>query len=167
MLATYDLDRGFALMRLLDAPPDVVFEAWTDPAYLYWFFNPGFTPEAPTTVDLRVGGQWRQQMIVNADTRYITGGVYREIVPNQKLVFTWGAVGGWPELDLARLDDGLLATVTLTPIGNKTEMEFRLQLPDHMTEDAAREWLGSYMQTGWGETIDRLVARLAAERATV
>ena len=60
MSATYDCYRDLALTRMLDAPPDVVFEAWTDPAYLHWFFNPGFTPEVPTTVDLRVGGQWMQ-----------------------------------------------------------------------------------------------------------
>lgn len=165
MSATYDCYRDLALTRMLDAPPDVVFEAWTDPAYLHWFFNPGFTPEVPTTVDLRVGGQWRQHMIVNADNRYITGGIYREIVPNRKLVFTWGAVGGWPELDLARLDDGLLATLTFTPVGNKTEMGFRLQFPDHLTEQQVEEW-ASNMQNGWGMTVDRLVAKLAAERAT-
>ena len=48
------------------------------------------------------------------DTTYFTGGVYREIVPDEKLVFAWGATDGWPQLDLERLDDSPLVTVTLS-----------------------------------------------------
>ena len=38
-------------------------------------------------------------MVISESTDYITGGVYREIVADEKLVFSWGASGGWPELD--------------------------------------------------------------------
>ena len=55
-MATYNLERGFTLTRMLDAPPDVVWQAWTEPQYLDWFFNPDTTPTRPTSVDLRVGG---------------------------------------------------------------------------------------------------------------
>ena len=43
------------------------------------------TARKPITVDLRVGGAWRQQMVINAETQYFTGGVYREIVPNERV----------------------------------------------------------------------------------
>ena len=36
---------------------------------------------------MRVGGAWRQQMIIDESTAYVTSGVYREIVPDEKLVF--------------------------------------------------------------------------------
>lgn len=74
-------------------------------------------------------------MKIDAATQYMTGGVYREIVPNEKVVFSSGAVGGWPALDLERLDDGPLVTVQLTPVGRQTEMVVHLQLPDHLSDE--------------------------------
>ncbi|MFY8031154.1 MAG: SRPBCC family protein, partial [Devosia sp.] len=60
MDATYRLERGITLTRLFDAPPDVVFDAWTRPEALGWFFNPDNPTDIPAEVDLRVGGEWRQ-----------------------------------------------------------------------------------------------------------
>lgn len=159
MAPTYLRDRGISLTRLLDAPPEMVWQAWTDPAYLVWFFNPGMTPTEETTVDLRVGGAWRQHMVVNQETQYMTGGIYREIEPPKRLVFEWGARSGWPEHDA---DLALLATVELTPIGqDKTRMDFRLQLPDQLSDEETKTWLDMGIDQGWGMTIDRLVAQLA------
>ena len=158
-MATFKLGRGFIIKRVFEAPQDVVFQAWTDPEFLGWFFNPDAVADEPTVVDLRVGGQWRQKMMVDAEEEYFTGGVYREIVPHERLVFNWGAVGGWPGLDLNNLDDSPLVTLVLTPAGQRTEMSFRLQLPDHMTEARLREWMESGMIDGWTQTIDRLVTR--------
>ncbi|HTM77320.1 MAG TPA: SRPBCC domain-containing protein [Devosia sp.] len=163
MQASYALKRGFALKRIFDAPPDVVFRAWTDPTFLGWFFNPGMEHDVPISVDLRVGGQWRQQMVENADKQYFTGGVYREIVPGEKLVFSFGAVGGWPPIDLDNLDAGPLVTLRFKPAGAGTEMELLVQLPDHLSEQQTREWMTSGMVDGWGQTIDRLVAVYARQ----
>ena len=52
-------------------------------------------------------------MVIDRSTVYFTGGVYREIVPDEKLVFAWGATDGWPKLDPDRLDDSPQVTVTL------------------------------------------------------
>ena len=104
----------FTLTWTLDAPPADVFQAWTDPDHLDWFYNDGYpVPAEPIELDLRVGGVWRQFMVVDDDTAYYTGGLYREIVPDEKLVFSWGAAGGWPELDPGRLDASPLVTVTM------------------------------------------------------
>ena len=110
-----------------------------------------------TSVDLRVGGQWRQQMIIDGTTRYITGGIYREIVPNEKLVFSFGAIGGWPELNTDRLEDSLITTVTFTPNTAGTEMTLTMQMPDHMATPEALSMFNNQMRAGWGMTIDRLV----------
>ena len=166
MAATYELGRGFTLKRLLNAPPDLVFQAWTDPRYLDWYFNPGMPVTEPVEVDFRVGGQWRQQMVIDAERQFITGGVYREIVPNKKLVFSMGAVGGWPELDLDKLDEGPIVTLLFNPVGARTEMVLHLQLPDHLSEEKVSEWFATGMVDGWNMTIDRLVARYAAAGET-
>ena len=57
-------------------------------------------------------------MVIDESTAYTTGGVYREIVPGEKLVFSWGATDGWPELDPERLDESPLVTVRL-PSGRR------------------------------------------------
>ena len=103
----------FTLTWTLDASPADVFEAWTDPDQLEWYYNDHQPiPTEPIELDLRVGGAWRQLMVINRSTIYMTGGVYREIVPDEKLVLAWGATGGWPELDPDRLDDSPQVTVT-------------------------------------------------------
>ena len=57
MATTNAVERGFTLRRVLNAPRDLVFQAWTDPAHLLWFFNPSMPlPSEPIVVDLRVGG---------------------------------------------------------------------------------------------------------------
>jgi uncharacterized protein YndB with AHSA1/START domain len=133
------MTRDFTLTWMLDARPAEVFRAWTDPGHLHWFYNDDNpVPPEPIEVDLRVGGAWRQLMVINESTAYVTGGVYREIVPDEKLVFAWGATGGWPELDPERLDDNPLVTVRLAEVGERTEMNVRVELPESLSEERRR-----------------------------
>ena len=90
-------------------------------------------PAEPIELDLRVGGVWRQQMVISESTAYPTGGVYREIVRDEKLVFSWGAEGGWPELDPTRPEDSPLVTVLLAQDGARTAMTVTVELPANMT----------------------------------
>src|SRR5262249_29388933 len=121
MTTTGTARRDFTLEWTLDAPRADVFRAWTDPDHLGWYYNDHQPiPEGPIEPDLRVGGVWRQTMVIDEETRFVTGGVYREIVPDEKLVFAWGATDGWPKLDLDRLDDGPQVTVTLKQSGGRT-----------------------------------------------
>jgi hypothetical protein len=71
----------FTLTWTLDAPPADVFRAWTDPEQLGWYYNPEYpVPAEPIELDLEFGGVWRQYMVIDDETAYFTGGVYREIV---------------------------------------------------------------------------------------
>lgn len=162
MVATNAVERGFTLRRILNAPRDLVFQAWTDPAHLQWFFNPSMPlPSEPIDVDLRVGGAWRVKMVMNEKLQYFTGGIYREIVPGEKLVFTWGAVDGWPQVDSDHPDDCPVVTLTLNELGEKTEMIFQVALSEQMSDERVREWLATGMREGWSDTIDRLVTTFA------
>jgi uncharacterized protein YndB with AHSA1/START domain len=158
---TESTPREFTLSWALDAPAAQVFRAWTDPEHLQWYYNDHQPiPSDPIEVDLRVGGVWRQRMVINEETDFVTGGVYREIVRDEKLVFNWGAADGWPELDLERPDESPLVTVSLTEVGGRTEMTVRVQLPEGISEARAREWLSRGIRDGWRDTVDRLAARL-------
>jgi uncharacterized protein YndB with AHSA1/START domain len=157
------LERSFTLVRTLDAPPAMVFAAWTEADELYWYFSPVKPPTDAIEVDLRVGGAWRQQMIVAEDEEYVTGGIFVEIVPHSHLVFRWGAVGGWPSIDPERPEEAPLVTIDFNEVDGRTEMVFRLDLPAHFTDERVRNWFEAGIQRGWTDTIDRVVAKFATD----
>ena len=167
MNAVTTTQREFTVVRLLDAPRELVFRAWTDAAELdQWFPNPGMTVSSavPTTVDLRVGGTWRLLMVENEEKSYLTGGVYREIVAPTRLVFAWGAVDGWPALDADRLDEAPVVTISLSDVDGRTEMILHVRLAHHLTEREVRDWLALGIRKGWNVTLDRLLGQLAVAR---
>jgi uncharacterized protein YndB with AHSA1/START domain len=88
------------ITRTFTAPRERVFKAWTDPQELkkWWAAGPGYTTPI-AEVDLRVGGRYRLAMKPpDADAVYIVGGVYREVRPPERLVYTWAWEGsGAPE----------------------------------------------------------------------
>jgi uncharacterized protein YndB with AHSA1/START domain len=147
----------------LEATPAEVFQAWTDPDQLEWFYNDSQPiPDDPIELDLRVGGVWRQRMVINESTDYVTGGVYREIVPDEKLVFAWGATDGWPELDPERLDESPLVTVSLSEVGGRTQMTLCMELPANLSPEQVEEWFSLGIRDGWRTTVDRLATRFGA-----
>jgi uncharacterized protein YndB with AHSA1/START domain len=158
--------REFTLTYTLESPASEVFRAWTDPEHLDWFYNDAQPrPVQPTEVDLRVGGAWRQYMVVDEDISYFTGGIYREIEPGKKLVFSWGAVGGWPDIDPDRLDDGPLVTVTLKESEGRTRMTVHVELPATFVGGDNPPRFLDHVEAGMRDTIDRLAADLARQPA--
>ena len=150
--------RDFTLSWTLDATPAEVFRAWTDPDHLGWYYNDHQPiPGEPIELDLRVGGTWRQRMVISPETEFVTGGVYREIVPDERLVFTWGAVDGWPKIDPDGLDESPRVTVTLVPVDDgQTEMSVHVELPASLSEEQVQEWWSLGVKNGWRDTVDRL-----------
>ena len=91
MIPTTAAGTRLVIERVLPADRETVFRCWTDPVHLARWFGP--TPDHSTpiaVIDLRVGGRYRIGMSkgIEAET-HIVGGVYREISPPAKLVFTW------------------------------------------------------------------------------
>ena len=152
--------REFTLTWTLDAPRAQVFRAWTDPDHLHWYYNDQQPiPDEPIEVDLRVGGAWRQHMVIDESTAYVTGGVYREIVPEERLVFAWGATDGWPKLDPESLDESPTVTVTFDQVEGRTELTVHVELPANLPDDGVPGWW-SMVEGGWRETVDRLASEL-------
>lgn len=82
------------LKRTLAAPREKVFKAWTDAAEIKKWFAPGPMQTPIAEIDLRVGGKYRIVMKdLSKDVLYVRTGVYREIRPPEKLVFTWTSEG--------------------------------------------------------------------------
>ena len=80
-----------ALEREFSAPPETVFQCWTDGEHLVRWFAP--TPEHETKyaeVDPREGGKYRIGILDRGTGKiHIVSGVFREVVPGKRLVFTW------------------------------------------------------------------------------
>ena len=161
MTNTEQKQREFTLTWTMDATPGEVFQAWTDPDHLDWYYNPDQPiPTEPIELDLRVGGVWRQRMVVDEKTTYITGGVYREIVPDERLVFSWGATDGWPVLDPDGLEHSPLVTVTLSAVDGYTELTVHVELPASFAESVPVQWF-DHIEPGWRDTVDRLATALS------
>jgi uncharacterized protein YndB with AHSA1/START domain len=101
------------LSRVFDAPRERVFRAWTEPALLEkWWGPPGFScPLAQ--VDLRTGGRYRLGMQPPDGDVFYLGGVFREIRPPERLVYTWQWEGDPGET---------LVTVEFRDLGARTEV---------------------------------------------
>ena len=138
------------ITRVFNAPRALVFKAWTDPAQLARWWGPHDYPATSISMDVRPGGRWRHRLM-SPDTgnELWLGGVFREIVPPERLVFTFA----WEEDGERGLET--LVTVTFAERSGKTTMTFR-QAP--FRSDAQREGHGY----GWNSTFDRLVDHLAA-----
>ncbi|MGH7233719.1 MAG: SRPBCC family protein [Nitrospiraceae bacterium] len=115
-------DTTLRLTRTFAAPREKVFQAWTDAEALKRWFAPADDFSTPLVeVDLRVGGKYRIQMKAPDGAVHTVAGVYREITPPEKLVFTWDWEGDKSCGGLA-LDQNTEVTVEFLDRGRETEI---------------------------------------------
>jgi len=142
-------DTTLRITRTFAAPRERVFQAWTDPAALKeWWAPPGYaTPAAE--VDLRVGGRYRIGMKEEPDGPlfYLTG-VFREVRPPEKLVYTWRWENEQSET---------LVTIEFRDRGAATEVALLHEVFQTGQERDAHE-------KGWTGALDKLVAFLTGRR---
>ena len=79
------------IKRRFNASVEQVYAAWTDAAQMKRWFAPGAMTVPEAEADARVGGRYRVRMSEGGSDGpfHTAGGVYREVLPNQRLVFTW------------------------------------------------------------------------------
>jgi uncharacterized protein YndB with AHSA1/START domain len=145
--------REVVITRVFEAPRGLVFKAWIDPEHMARWWGPkGFTNPI-CELDARVGGAWRIVMRSPAGIEYPCGGVYREILEPERLVFTNIATDneGNPVLDG-------LTTVIFAEHGGKTKLTLQTRavaLVAHATAYLAG------MEAGWTQSLERLAEELA------
>ena len=138
---------SLTLTRRFSAAPEKVYAAWADPQRLVQWFGPGSVEEGSVKadIDLRIGGRYRISFNANGNYNEV-GGVYREVVPNQKLVFSW-AWHSTPERES-------LVTVSIRPEGGGTLLVFNhAQFVDEKARDNH--------QRGWTDLLGKLESYLA------
>lgn len=85
------LDREVVLARVIAAPRELVFKAWTDPKHISNWFGPKGFVTTTHEMDVRVGGMWRFEMKAPDGTVYPNRVVFLEIKEPELLVFDHGS----------------------------------------------------------------------------
>ena len=138
-------ERVLVITRVFDAPRELIWKLWTDPAHAkHWMGPRGFTA-THFEQDPRPGGAWRGCLRQDDDSRELwQGGVFREIVEAERLVYTFA----WDREDGSRGHETLV-TITFAEFSGKTRMTF------HQAEfDSVGQCDGH--RGGWSSSFDRL-----------
>src|SRR6266851_8212353 len=149
-------DREIAMTRVFDAPRRLVFDAFTKPELVkQWLLGPPGWTMPVCEIDLRVGGKYRY-VWRHADGREMgMGGVYKEIVPHERILST--------ELfDEAWYPGESLITSTLVEQGGKTTLTTTIL---YVSREARDGVLKSGMESGVAVSYDRLEELLASQPA--
>ena len=119
-------DATLIITRMLNATPERAFRAWTSAEHIQQWMRPEPGMVVPrASMDLRVGGKFRIQM-KKPDGEYFTAaGVFREVKPPERLVYTWDWEKDCSEEDFGELEGKpTLITVEFLKRGERTEMVF-------------------------------------------
>jgi uncharacterized protein YndB with AHSA1/START domain len=158
--ATRTPEGDLVITRIFNAARALVWKAWTDPAQFRRWWGPAIYSAPVAEMDVRAGGRYRWCMRSPEGEEYWTAGVFCEVVPPDRLVYTdgfadaegnivpashYGMEGEWPE--------ELLVTVTLEDLGDRTRMVLRhAGIPSGQWNDLTAQ--------GWNESLDKLAAAL-------
>ena len=133
---------SLTLTRTYPVAPEKVWRAWTDPQALKKWFGPGDEPVSLAELDVRVGGRFHIVFGGPDGRANDVRGVYREVVPNSRLVFTWTWPNSTPERES-------LVTVQMRAAGNGTDFVLsHEQLFDERVRDDHKQ--------GWSTALDKL-----------
>lgn len=146
-------DRELIITRVFNAPRELVFQAWTDPNHIAQWWGPkGFTTRV-TEMDLRPGGQWCYVMISPDGTEYPAKGVFREIVPPERIVTSDEFGEGIEKVLDIDLPQGMVVTVVFEDLAGQTRVTIHIV---HETADDRRKHEEMGVVAGWNSSLDCL-----------
>ena len=146
---TLPTDEQILITREFDAPPRLVFRAWTTPELLrrWWHAKRGEVTVAE--IDLRVGGRWRSAMVTEDGVEVVFHGEFREIVPDERIVST-EVYEGVPDAEAG----AVVNTITFEDVGGgRTLLTNLVQAPSREVRDAI---IASGMEAGLQDALDLL-----------
>lgn len=130
LTVTTTTDRDIVVTRRFDAPRELVFEAWTDPAHVRRWWGPPGSTMVVCEADVRPGGSWRR-VTMDADGGEVPfKGVYQDVSPPERLVYT-------EIYDVAPYNAGEPATnvVTFSEEGGRTLVTVTTTFPTQQVRD--------------------------------
>jgi uncharacterized protein YndB with AHSA1/START domain len=148
---TLPTDEQILITREFDAPRHLVFQAFTTPELVRRWWHAKRGEMTTCEIDLRVGGAWRYVMVTPDGFEVGFHGVYREVVPNERIVST-EFYEGVPE-GVSEEDATTVNTATFTEVDGRTTLTILVQAPSKETRDAIVE---SGMEDGLQDALDLL-----------
>jgi uncharacterized protein YndB with AHSA1/START domain len=132
------------IKRFINAPRSRVYAAWTDPAQLKEWWGPESVRTRNFVAEVRIGGKYRWDLINQEGEEMSVFGEYRELVPENKIVFTWK----WDDDEVWENRESIV-TVELSDRDSGTEVKLTHEkLPSEESRDRHNE--------GWNSVLDRL-----------
>jgi uncharacterized protein YndB with AHSA1/START domain len=147
-------NRDLVLTRIIDAPREKVYRAWTEPALIEQWFTPRPWTVARAETDLRPGGASLVVMRSPEGQEFPNRGVYLEVVKNERLVFTDAYTAAWEPAE----KPFMTVILSFEDTGGKTKYT---ALVRHWTaaDREAHEKMGFH--EGWGKATDQLAELVA------
>lgn len=144
-------ERELVLTRLIDAPREKLFRCWTEPKLITQWFTPPPWKTTHAETDVRAGGSSYIVMQGPDGTEMPNRGVYLEVVPNERLVFTDAYVAAWEPSQ----KPFFTCILTFEDEGGKTRYTARARHWS-VADKEAHEKMGFHQ--GWGIATDQLTA---------
>lgn len=142
---TTPTDREIVITRIFDAPRAVVFETWTNAEHVAHWWDPSGVPLAICEIDLRPGGAFRWvHRAPDGGEGHSFMGIYREIVPPEKLVFSVRMFPSSPDP---------VGTLVFTEDGKKTKLTMTIECATNKDRDAL---LQMRIDAGTAQTLENL-----------
>lgn len=140
-----------SLTREIALPPAVLFACWTQSQHIPQFFVPKPHRVLACHIDLRVGGAFNTTFDVDGAVMQ-NNGVWLEIVPDKKLVFTDAYTEGWKPAP----EPFMTAIITLDDLGDNRSRY--TAIARHRSAEAAETHRQMGFYQGWGTVVDQLEA---------
>jgi uncharacterized protein YndB with AHSA1/START domain len=146
-----DPELDLVLTREIAAPRELIFECWTQERHIPNFFVPKPHKVTSCKIDLRVGGAFNTTFDVEGN-EMANNGVWLEIVPNEKLVFTDTYSEGWKPAP----EPFMTAILLLEDLGNgRTKYT---AIARHRSKETAESHKAMGFYDGWGTVVSQLEA---------
>jgi uncharacterized protein YndB with AHSA1/START domain len=144
-----------SLTRVIDAPRDKIFKAWTNPELVKQWFAPLPWTTPHVEMDVRAGGANLFVMSDPDGNQFPNRGVYLDVVENEKLVFTDAFTSAW----VPSAKPFMVGTITLEDLdGGKTRYTATVL---HWSEEDRQAHENMGFHQGWGQCTDQLAALVA------
>jgi uncharacterized protein YndB with AHSA1/START domain len=145
-------DRELVIARRLAAPAAALYRCWTDPALITRWFAPAPLTTEVLSMEVRPGGRQALVMKDSEGNTYPAAGVYLELVPNRKIVFTDAFTEAWKPSEKPMFT----GEITFEDQGNGETLY--VARARHWTVEAAKAHAEMGFHEGWGLCAQQLEA---------
>ncbi len=137
-------NRTVTMKRTLNAPIELVWDAWTQPEHIAQWWGPKGMNAKVIEHDFRVGGQWKYSMEMPDGNEFISDGIYSAIVEFERI---------FSSANFKPMTEGVEIQALFEKNGDKTNFTFNVV---HPTEEYCKQQEKMGIMNGWGSVFDRL-----------